>query len=225
MPLVVSLLVACVAGYRVNKRTIAVYQGNVAASPATRQSLRPGVFALLWLSFALGSTGGLMVLGLAGKMTDSIGASAAITSIAVAGVAVGNTVGRLSVGGFNYIMKPVNTALLAVSVAASGLVITGKATTPALVATGLIVVAAGYGAVASTIPALVGAVYGKDNFARVFSYVFSAWGVAGLVAPWFAGVIHDRTGDFQMAILFALLATIGSVITLLSLKIVESVEA
>ena len=225
LPLVASLLVACVAGNMISKRANTTYQANAAPSSITRQSLRPGVFALLWLSFALGSAGGLMVLGLAGKMTDSIGASAAITSIAIAGVAVGNTVGRLSVGGFNYAMQSVNTALLAVSVAAIGLVVTGKAATPALVATGLIIVAIGYGAVASTIPALVGAVYGKDEFARVFSYVFSAWGVAGLVAPWLAGVIHDRTGDFQRAVVFALLATFGSMIALLLLKRIESVQA
>ena len=204
----------------VNKRAASVIKANTTVSSNSSALRRRGVFLLLWLSFALGSAGGLMVLGLAGKMTDSVGAGTSLTSIAVAGVALGNTLGRLSVGGFNYAFKPVNTALLAVSIAATGLITTYMAVSPSLVVVGLIIVASGYGAVASTIPALVGAIYGKDNFARVFSYVFSAWGVAGLIAPWLAGAIHDRTGGFQMAILLALLATIGSVITLLSLKLI-----
>jgi len=163
-----------------------------------------------------------MVLGLAGKMTDSVGASAAITSLAIAGVAIGNTVGRISVSGFNSVFKPINTALLAVGVVIAGLVITGLAASPLQLALGLIVVAAGYGAVASTIPALVAVIYGKNNFSRMFSIVFSAWGVAGLIAPWLAGVVHDRTGEFQLAILFALLATVGAAVSLILLKVQRS---
>jgi len=220
LPLVISLLIVCAIGYIVNRRTTPTINAYTTATSIARQLTKPGVFILLWFSFALGSAGGLMVLGLAGKITDSIGATATITSIAIAGAAAGNSVGRLSVSGFNYAIQPVYTAVLAVSVAAIGLIIMGMSTSPSLVVTGLILVAIGYGAVASTMPALVGAIYGKDKFARVYSYLFSAWGAAGLIAPWLAGVIHDRTGDFQMAIVFALLATIGSLITLLLLKLI-----
>jgi len=219
LPLVISLVFTCMIGFTVNRHSTPTVSANRAASFTLRQLDKTGVFILLWFSFALGSAGGLMVLGLAGKIIDSIGATATITSIAIAGVAVGNTIGRLSVSAFNYLIQPVNTAVLAVGVAAIGLIIMGTSTSPLLVAAGLITVAAGYGAVASTIPALVGSIYGKEKFASVFSFVFSAWGVAGLIAPWLAGVIFDRTGDFQMAIQFALLATIGSVATLLSLKL------
>jgi len=218
LPLVISLVCACIAGYIVSRCTAPVVKTTGMAYSNSRRLTQPVIFILLWFSFALGSAGGLMVLGLAGKIIDSIGATATITSIAIVGAAVGNTVGRLSVSGFNYATQPVNTAVLAVVVAAIGLIIMGTSASPPLVVTGLIIVATGYGAVASTIPALVGAIVGKENFARVFSFVFSAWGVAGLIAPWLAGVIHDRTGDFQMAILSALLATIGSTVTLLSLS-------
>ncbi len=220
LPLVISLVVACLAGYIVDRRSIRLLVSLKEVSSNSTQVAKPGLFMLLWFSFALGSAGGLMVLGLAGKIVDSIGATATLTSIAIAGAAIGNTIGRLSVSGFNYAIQPVNTALLAVSVAAIGLIIMATTALPLLVVAGLITVAAGYGAVASTIPALVVSIYGKEKFARVFSYLFSAWGVAGLVAPWLAGVIHDRTGDFQMATLVALLATIGAVATLLSLKLI-----
>lgn len=225
LPLVMALVLACFSAYKVNRRSAFVLKVNSTTSTVPVELgnpmlSKPIVFVLLWLGFGLGSAGGLMVLGLAGKMTDSIGASATLTSIAIAGVAVGNTVGRLSVSGINIAIKPINTAILAVSIAAIGLFITGLASSPVSVTIGIIVVALGYGAVASTIPALVSAIYGKAHFARVFSFVFSAWGVAGLVAPWLAGALHDTTGDFLMAVRIALLATIGSAITLLSLKLI-----
>ena len=225
LPLVIALVVACLFAYWVNRRSAFVLNVTSATSTVSFDLGKPMlgkliVFVLLWLSFALGSAGGLMVLGLAGKMIDSIGASATLTSIGIAGVAVGNTVGRLSVSGINYAIKPINTAVLAVSIVAIGLFITGLATSPVSVTIGISVVALGYGAVASTIPALVSAIYGKAHFARVFSFVFSAWGVAGLTAPWLAGATYDTTGGFVMAVQLALFATIGSVITLLSLKLI-----
>ena len=218
LPLVLSLVVACVVGFAAYGRLKLVNTVKKSVPTTSGSREKPGAFILLWLSFALGSAGGLMILGLAGKMTDSVGAPASITSIAIVGVALGNTFGRLSVSGLNYTFKPINSALLAVSMTALGLVIMTLATTPWYLVVGLIIVATGYGAVASTIPALVSTIYGKDNFARVFSSVFTAWGVAGLLAPWLAGAIHDRAGDFQMAILIALLATVGSAATLLTLK-------
>lgn len=220
LPLALSLMLSCVVGFAVSRRS---HPSEAAAVVATREPYplkKPGVLVLLWISFALGSAGGLMVLGLAGKMTDSVGASAAITSIAIAGVAIGNTLGRLSVSGFNCVFKPINTAIMAVGLAAIGLMLTGLAASPNELAIGLIVVAVGYGAVASTIPALVSVIYGKHDFSHMFSIVFSAWGVAGLVAPWLAGGVYDRTGEFQMAILLALLATTGSVVTLMLLKLI-----
>jgi len=222
MPLVLCLLLLSVCGLIVCAG-IAPLDKAKAASTAQSQADqlckgKPVIFGLLWFSFALGSAGGVMVLGLASKMTDSAGATAAVTSIAIAGVAIGNTLGRASVGGVNYYFKPINTALLAVVVVATGLLVMFFSTTAAYVAAGLIIVAIGYGA---TMPALVGAIYGKERFSRVFSFVFSAWGLAGLLAPWLAGIAHDRTNDFQLAILVALLVTICSVVTLMCLKLIE----
>jgi len=220
MPLVITLLVTSLFGLAVASRGVSSKTVEAAIQAENSPVDRSFTFLLLWLSFAFGSTGGLMVLGLAGKITDSVGATIATTSFAIAGVAIGNTAGRISVSGFNHVSKPVNTALIAVIIAATGLFVTAMAQTATLITIGLIVVATGYGAVASTIPALVGDIYGKDRFAQMFSVVFTGWGVAGLFAPWLAGVIYDRTGDFQWAVVIALLATLGSAVTLLLLKFI-----
>jgi len=239
LPLILALLLACCVGWFVALRMNAALNAemNAATSAASnaqanartplRNSARVGwervprltMLALLWVSFALGSAGGLMVLGLAGKITESAGASATITTLAIAGVALGNTLGRASVGGINAWLKPINTALLAVLIGVVGLIVTALATSAILIATGIIIVATGYGAVASTIPVLVGDLFGKANFSKLYSMIFTAWGMAGLLSPWLAGAIHDRTGDFRAALVLALLATIGSFLALLTLKL------
>jgi len=218
MPLVVALLLSSTLGFIIASRLPRSLTVKTAVLQQQGSVEKPVIFVLLWLSFALGSSGGLMVLGLAGKITDSIGASPLITSLAIVGVAIGNTLGRASVSGCNHLIKPVQTALIAAMVVLLGLVITGVAESPVQLSAGLVTVAFGYGAVASIIPVLVATIYGSVRFSRVYSFVFSAWGIAGLLAPWLAGLIYDSTDNFRWAVVIALLATLGAIISLVLLK-------
>jgi len=176
------------------------------------------ILVLLWLSFALGSAGGLMVLGLAAKIIDIAGGTVALSSVALAAIAIGNTLGRLSVGLFANAVSPMTVALMSTIVVSCGLTLSGLAGSALASSIGLTVIALGYGLLASAMPTLVGVLFGKQAFAHLFSIIFTAWGVAGLLAPWAAGVIFDRTGSFGVAILVALIATSGAFMTLLSLK-------
>lgn len=177
------------------------------------------VVLLLWLSFALGSAGGLIVLGLASKIIDSAGGTVVLASAALAGVAIGNTLGRLSVGILANVVSPMLVALLSTVVVSCGLTISGLASSASMSSFGLTCTATGYGLLASAMPTLVWSLFGKHVFAHLYSIVFTAWGIAGLVAPWIAGVIFDRTGSFDGAILIALIATAGACLTLLALKV------
>jgi hypothetical protein len=56
------------------------------------------------------------------------------------------------------------------------------------------------------------------QFARRFSVIFTAWGVAGLLSPWIAGAIFDDTGSFGGAIMVALIATLVSASSALLLR-------
>ena len=46
-------------------------------------------------------------------------------------------------------------------------------------------------------------------FARAFGRVFTAWGVAGLVAPSLAGLLYDWSGNYRAAIFMALGAALA----------------
>ena len=46
-------------------------------------------------------------------------------------------------------------------------------------------------------PLLVGAGIPEAGFARVFGWVFTGWGLAGLVGSWGAGFLLDASGGFE----------------------------
>lgn len=191
-----------------------------AATEAAARSVAPSatLIALVWLFFATGSVGGLMVLGLASKILDVMGSSVGLSSVALAGIAIGNTSGRLSVAGFNQILNPISVAFLAALIGCAGLVLAAATQEATVMSLALMVVALGYGATASAVPSLTNSLFGPDGFARLFPLIFTAWGTAGLCAPWIAGAIFDRTGSFHAAVLAALGATALAAILALLLK-------
>lgn len=166
------------------------------------------LIALLWLLFASGSIGGLMVLGLASKILNHAASSIFISSATLAGIAIGNTSGRLSVAGLNQFLNPISIAAMAATLGAIGLGLASISGGVELVALALILVATGYGAIASAAPSITGSLFGQQNFGRTFPIIMTAWGAAGLSAPWIAGAIFDATGSFSGAIYLALSANI-----------------
>lgn len=186
--------------------------GGKSIKPTAPQSIIPAFqqhfgqpFMVIWLMFAFGSFGGLMVLGLASKMMDSAGQSVGAVSAALAGIAIGNTLGRLSVAGFAQITRVQNCMFIALTLSGLGLILV---LSHSGLAVGLTLIAAGYGVTASTVPAITRAVFGTAPFQPIFAMMMTAWGLAGFIAPWVSGRIFDRTGSFDAA-LWVAVAMVG----------------
>ncbi len=178
---------------------------------AATQRASPLTVTLLFCAFAAGSFAGLMVLGLATSILESRGAAVWLSGLALFGVAVGNTGGRLSVGFLTRVMSPGAIVVASPLVAGSGALLALLAPSPMSGAIALTIIAAGYGLMASGLPTLTRAFTGAERFARVFSVVFIAWGCAGLLAPWVAGRLFDVFGDFAPAFVLAIVASLVSV--------------
>ena len=149
-----------------------------------------------------------MVLGLASKIIEQAGGSLTVASAGLAGVALGNTLGRLSVSAQLCFISATQAAFLATLTIGGGLLLVLFSTVAASTAIGLSLVALGYGIMASAIPVMVQRQFGAANFSRIFSIIFTAWGLAGLASPWLAGVLFDISGSFSIAILLAFAVTI-----------------
>ncbi|MEM6610310.1 MAG: hypothetical protein AAF689_17245 [Pseudomonadota bacterium] len=165
--------------------------------------------SLLWGVFALGSFPGLLVLGLAGSIMEHTNAEIAWTGAVLAGVAAGNTVGRLA-GAVTGAATPKMGLYISVTLSAFGLIVALTSAVPLWLGISLIVVALGYGLMAATVPLATTYIFGVDRFQSAFGIIFTAWGLAGFIAPWLAGRLHDIFGSFAPGFALALVASLGT---------------
>ena len=61
---------------------------------------------------------------------------------------------------------------------------------------GLGIVGLTYGATIATFPAAIANLFGVARGIRIYGLVFTAWGVAGLIAPWIAGILFERSNNY-----------------------------
>nr|WP_276562374.1 MFS transporter [Hoeflea prorocentri] len=155
---------------------------------------------LLWFGFAFASAAGLMTLGLAGAIIEEGGGSVWLSGAGIAAIAIANTTGRLCSGLFTRIVRLDRLIVLPPLLSSFGLFVCIWVAEPAAIVVGLVVVALAYGLVASLYPIVTRQLLGSDGFARYFSIIFTAWGLAGLASPWLAGAVLARSGDFRAAL-------------------------
>ena len=72
-----------------------------------------------------------------------------------------------------------------------------------------------YGMNAVAVPVVVGRLTRPELFTKAYGRVFTGWGVGGLLAPWLAGRLYDRTGGYAASLLFAAgSAVVASIVAL-----------
>lgn len=191
----------------------AVVEGAEGADPQPGRRL----VLLLWCGFAFGAAGGLMVLGHAASIVSDQGGTLALAGLAVSMIAAGNALGRLSSGLLADGIGPRNVLILSALLLAlaTGLMSTGPGA--AVSSAALALAGLSYGTMATGYPVAVNALLGPRVFAHVYGWVFTAWGLAGLIAPFAAGWIFDRTGDYRLALQAAALCGAASVLCVLRL--------
>lgn len=174
----------------------------IAAPHAPVRLVKPDkVIAALWVIFAAGSCSGLIVLGFAAQFLPQAVDGIGLMSLAVFLAALGNALGRLSsaltVAWFGPARGIAGSLILSIFSLAC-LIVT---TAPVIVIGLLFFVAFAYGQLAATTPLLVKTQVSGAAFPSSFGWVFTGWGVAGLVGPWTAGGLLDATGTFQIPLI------------------------
>lgn len=170
----------------------------VTEHPTSAPLIRPGkTIAILWVIFAAGSCSGLIVLGFAAQILPHGAENVGLASLAIFLTALGNTLGRIASAMTARILDPARG--VAGSLILSILILIGLifATAPGVVVGLLFLAAFAYGQLAATTPLLVRSQVSDAAFSGSFGWVFTGWGVAGLIGPWTAGWLLDATGTLQ----------------------------
>lgn len=133
-------------------------------------------------------------------------------ALAVAGavcIAIGNALGGVLAGWLADRM-PIRRLLMALPGLSTValLVLAGSGSAPVALAA-FTVVGFGYGAIIAAYP-MAAVYFGPSQAARIYGRIFTAWGTAGLLAPWLAGLIFDSTGGYSLALLSAAVVAVVS---------------
>ena len=173
------------------------------------------LFPLIWLGFFLAAACGVMVIGHAAGILAVRGGDVKIAMLAAVLVNFGNAGGRFGAGWSCDHLPPGRVAAIAHVFSLIGFLFlvylpTGWAGLTAVTFIGL-----GYGIASGAYPSAVSLFFGVTRYGRNFGILITAWGIAGLGAPWAGGLLFDLTGDYvSVGIAGLILSSVGLLVTL-----------
>ena len=157
---------------------------------------------MFWFAYMLSVFAGLMAIGHAAGIALSKGASHDISVWCAMVIGIGSAVAGF-LAGWLVDKWPVARFLIGLPLlSAAALFMLAFSQTPLLVMALLGLVGFSYGAVIAIYPVAIADEFG-DLGPKAYGRVFTAWGFAGLVAPWSAGYIYDLNLNYQMALIVA----------------------
>ena len=171
---------------------------------------RKGTIILLWLGYGLGVAAGLMAIGHAAQIVAVRSTRLDTIIIGVMLITLGNALGGF-IAGLIADKWPVKTLLIVLPLL-SGIALAGLATAESVGLTLLCLGVTGlaYGAIIAAYPAATAIYFGVEGGARAYGQIFTAWGLAGLTAPWFAGVLFDSYNTYTVALTMAIVCSLLS---------------
>ena len=181
-------------------RAKAQFVSPTESSITHKTPIRPII--LLWIGYGAGVAAGLMAIGHATGIAKSTGLSQSLW-IAPFIIAIFNMVGSLAAGWIVDRSKPgiILVGLAALSSVTLFLLATTGNTSLTLVGLGMVGLT--YGALIAAYPASVSKMFGVVEGTKIYGRIFTAWGTAGLFAPWFAGLLFDYNQNYTTALVTA----------------------
>ena len=167
---------------------------------------------LLWVGYGSAVIAGLMLIGHAYSIAVWTGLSASSAAWATMIVAFGNMLGGFSAG---YFADKFSSSLLLrwlPLLTSLSLILLVLPSSKLMIAVFIALSLAGYsyGAIIAIYPVAIVDVFGALAAPKIYGQVFTAWGLAGLIAPWVSGWLYDATGTYKAALTVAALFSLLS---------------
>lgn len=158
---------------------------------------------LCWLIYGSGVAAGLMAIGHAAGIVTAEGGTTEEGVKGVIAITSANALGGFSAG-YLADRQPGHVLLtLLGTVSAAALLVLTIAEETVLIIAMLALVGFCYGAIISLFPIVTALIFGRDAYARAYGRIFTSWGLAGLTAPWLAGILFSQTGSYGLALIIA----------------------
>jgi len=193
-----------------------------AISLTAGQMLKTGSFYGLWLCYTIGTTAGLMAIGISATVgREVIGLDVGTAAFLVSIFAIFNGIGRPIFGALSDKITPKYAAILSfiIIAIASFMMIgatQGSVLSYAIAFCGFWLCLGGWLAIG---PAATASFFGLEGYAQKYGIVFSAYGLGAIIGGIISGSAKDVFGSYLKAFWpTAILAIAGIVIALLLLK-------
>lgn len=204
------------------------------ADATWQQLLRSGRFYVVWLMFFSGAMAGLMVIGIlkpfagsqmvvsaerAGVLTEAMRSDLLLRGAAAVGIlALFNAAGRVLWGLLSDKVgrRAAMTAMFLVQGATLLLLI--KLETQWQLSLGAALVGFNFGGNFALFPSLTADLFGSKNFGANYGWVFTSYGVAGVMGIWAGNVAQQWTGSYFAAFALAAVLCFLSAALALSLR-------
>ncbi len=165
-----------------------------------------------WLAYMTSVFAGLMAIGHAIGIALTKGASYEFATLAAITIGIGSALGGF-IAGWLVDRWPAGRLLVSLPLVAALALMIISAIQNAVIVVGLLsLVGFSYGSIIVVYPVAIANYFGARG-SQVYGQVFTAWGFAGLMAPWTAGLIYDLHTNYA---LYALAMTIAAIVATLS---------
>lgn len=162
-----------------------------------------------WLAYMASVFAGLMAIGHAAGIALSKNATAELATLAAITIGIGSALGGF-LAGWLVDRWPVTRLLVGLPlIAALALLVISLTPDAAVVVVLLSLVGFSYGSIIAVYPVAIANYFG-DRGSQAYGQVFTAWGFAGLLAPWAAGLIYDLRAGYGLAMIIAAVIALGS---------------
>ena len=190
----------------------AKYGSDKAAQMGSGHSLQTRMVILFWLAYMFSVFAGLMAIGHAAGIALSKGASTQLSVWSAMMIGVGSAGGGFLAGWLIDRWSITRFLIGLPLLSAISLLLLTMVESPNLVVALLSLVGFSYGSIIAIYPVAISNYFGEQG-PKVYGRVFTAWGFAGLVAPWTAGLIYDLHSNYQLALIVASVTALLSAIT------------
>lgn len=155
-----------------------------------------------WLAYMSSVLAGLMAIGHAAGIALWKDSSIELSTLSAMMIGIGSATGGF-LSGWLIDRWPATRFLVGLPLlSALALLLINLSHNPAIVVALLTLVGFSYGSVIAIYPVVISNYFGKQG-AQAYGRVFTAWGFAGLLGPWIAGLIYDWRGGYELALILA----------------------